>query len=311
MKSWRQVIAFFIAFAIQAAVPAQALEAEAEKAVGSDNRLLLWYRNYDSPPVRALIALAFEKTPEYGPYVLGRSPEMSQGRALRELSEGSSELLDIANVASDSRREQELTVIPIPVDGGLLGLRVCVVREDDLPKFKGISSIEDLSDRGIRIGQGTHWPDTSILQVNGIEVVTHSRYEILFRMLDNNRFECFARGVSEVLYDLRLENNPDYIIEPDLLIAYAMPSYFFVGKDNQELAHRLQLGMERAIIDGSFADYLDRFYGRAVEYLNLGSRRILVLDNPFLTRESWHVGQRTLRDLRERIDRLRRDKSRH
>jgi hypothetical protein len=196
-------------------------------------------------------------------------------------------------------------VIPIPIDGGLLGLRVCVVRKGDLERFEGIESVQDLSDRNIRIGQGTHWPDTSILQVNGIEVVTHSRYEILFRMLDSQRFECFARGVSEVIYDLRLENNPDYVIEPELLIAYAMPSYFFVGKGNQQTAHRLQLGMERAIIDGSFADYLDRFYSRAIQKLNLGSRRILLLDNPFLSRDSWRIGQRTLRDLRSRIDRMR------
>jgi len=305
MKFWRWAVALLTALAVQIAAPVQALDSKTEKADNADDRVLLWYRNYDSPPVRALVALAFEKTPEYGPYILGRSPEMSQGRALRELREGKSGLVDIANVASDAKREQELTVIPIPIDGGLLGLRVCVVRKDDLERFKGIESIQDLSDRNIRIGQGTHWPDTSILQVNGIEVVTHSRYEILFRMLDSQRFECFARGVSEVIYDLRLENNPDYVIEPELLIAYAMPSYFFVGKGNQQTAHRLQLGMERAIIDGSFADYLDRFYSRAIQKLNLGSRRILLLDNPFLSRDSWRIGQRTLRDLRSRIDRMR------
>lgn len=305
MSFRRQVIACSVAFAFQAAAPALALEEMSESSEHTNDRFLLWYRNYDSPQVRALVELAFEKTPEYGSYILERSPEMSQGRALLELRNNDSSLVDIANVASDSEREKELTAIPIPIDGGLLGLRVCVVRRDDLPKFAGIESIEDLSDRDIRIGQGTHWPDTSILQVNGIKVVTHSRYEILFRMLDNNRFECFARGVSEVIYDLRLQDNPDYIIELDLLLAYAMPSYFFVGNGKQEIAHRLQLGMERAIKDGSFADYLDRFYGQAINVLNLGSRRMLVLDNPFLSRDSWSVGKRTLQNLQDRIDRMR------
>lgn len=299
------VVSLSIALGLLLSAPVPATEENGQTSDQADNRFLLWYRNYDSPPVRALVALAFEKTPEYGPYILARSPEMSQGRALRELKNSESALVDIANVASNTRREKELTAIPLPIDGGLLGLRVCVVTREDLPAFEGIESIEDLSDRGIRIGQGTHWPDTSILQVNGIEVVTHSRYEILFRMLDNNRFECFARGVSEVLYDLRLADSPDYIIEPDLLIAYAMPSYFFVGNNNQNIAHRLQLGMERAIKDGSFADYLDRFYGRVIEDLNLGSRRILVLDNPYLSQESWRIGQRTLQTLKDRIDRLR------
>ncbi|MDI9245403.1 transporter substrate-binding domain-containing protein [Marinobacter sp. CHS3-4] len=282
----------------------QALEVKADQIQDPD-RFLLWYRNYDSPPVRALVKLAFEKTPEYGPYTLARSTEMSQGRAIRELKNPESDLLDIINVASDSRREKELSAIPIPIDGGLLGLRVCVVRKDDLKKFEGIKTIQDLSRRDIRIGQGTHWPDTSILKVNGVQVVTHSRYEILFRMLDNDRFDCFARGVSEVLYDLRLENNPEYVVEPGVLIAYPMPSFFFVSRDDFDAAHRLQLGMERAILDGSFANYLDRYYGQAIEELNLGERNVLVLDNPFLGQESWDIGQRTLQELRERIEQMR------
>jgi ABC-type amino acid transport substrate-binding protein len=305
MMFWRRAIALLVLFGMQAVSPAQVLDDAAEPEDPSHNRFLLWYRNYDSPQVLALVSLALEKTPEYGPYTLARSLEMSQGRALRELNDENSELVHIANVATDAERERELIFVPLPIDGGLLGLRVCVVRQDDLSLFKGVSSVEDFANRRIRIGQGTHWPDTEILRANGIDVVTYSRYEILFRMLDNDRFECFARGVSEVLYDLRLIDNPDYLIEPDLLIAYAMPSYFFVGSHNHEIAHRLQLGMERAIIDGSFADYLDRFYRKTIDVLKLGSRRILVLDNPFLSQESSRVGQRTLRNLRNRIDRLR------
>ncbi|MCL7944631.1 hypothetical protein [Marinobacter sp. ATCH36] len=261
----------------------------------------LWYRNYDSPPVRALVSLALEKTPEYGTFNITRSPEMAQGRVIRELEQRQSPLVDIANVATSIEREDSLLAIPIPIDGGLLGFRVCVVLEQSLPEFEGIRSILDFQRAGIRIGQGAHWPDTPILQANGIPVVTHSRYEILFRMLENQRFECFARGVSEVLFDLELEGNPDLVIEPHLLLAYAMPSYFFVSKHDHEIAQRLQLGMERAIEDGSFGEYLDHFYGRALRELALEERTVLVLGNPFLTEESGTVGRHALRNLRRRI----------
>lgn len=261
----------------------------------------LWYRNYDSPQVLALVSLAFEKTPEYGPYNITRSPEMAQGRVIRELEQPQSSLVDIANVATSNEREENLLPIPIPIDGGLLGFRVCVVLRESLPMFEGINSVSDLQEAGIRIGQGAHWPDTPILQVNGVSVVTHSRYEILFRMLENHRFECFARGVSEVLFDLEMENNKNLVIEPDLLIAYPMPSYFFVSLDDHETAQRLQLGMERAIHDGSFGEYLKRFYGRAMKELQLQKRKVLVLNNPFLTEESWEIGRHTLEDLQRRI----------
>jgi hypothetical protein len=264
----------------------------------------LWYRNYDSPATRALVDLALSETPEYGTYRLVRSEDLSQGRVLRELGRKQSGLVDIANVATSPDREENLTAIPIPVDGGLLGFRVCVTHQSSLPLFEGIRTLDDLKQSGIRIGQGTHWPDTSILEANGINVITHPRFEILFGMLRNDRFECFARGVSEVLYDLEIESDPSLVIEPHLLLAYPMPSFIFVGSENTKLAQRLQLGMERAIHDGKFAAFLRAYYERPVESLKLGSRNVIVLKNPFLSEESRNIGRRTLENLRRRLDTL-------
>jgi len=279
-----------------------AMPAPAAMATNDTREYLLWYRNYDSPAIRALVELALEKTPEYGEFRLVRSEELSQGRVLRELADDQSRLVDIANVATSAERESYLTAVPIPVDGGLLGLRVCVILRQSLPLFEGIRNLEDLRQSGIRIGQGSHWPDTPVLESNGVPVVTHARYEILFGMLRKERFECFARGVSEVLYDLEIARSPNLVVEPNLLIAYPMPSYLFVAPDDQQTAHRLQLGLERAIYDGSFGRFLKNYYGRAVEVLDLDERHVIALDNPFLSDESRFVGRRTLENLRRRLD---------
>lgn len=279
-----------------------ALPVSAGTAPVNSRDYILWYRNYDSPAIRALVELALTKTPEYGAYQLIRSEELSQGRVLRELNDRQSRLVDIANVATSSERENFLTAVPIPVDGGLLGFRVCVVLPESLPLFEGIRNLQDLKQSDIRIGQGSHWPDTPVLEANGIRVITHSRYEILFGMLRNERFECFARGVSEVLYDLEDQQDPDLVIEPNLLIAYPMPSYLFVGPHDQQTALRLQLGLERAIHDGSFGQFLKTYYGRAVEVLDLDKRFVITLENPFLSEESHYVGRRTLNNLRRRLD---------
>ena len=272
----------------------------------SSQDYVLWYRNDDSPAIHALVSLALEKTPEYGEFRILRSGELSQGRALRELARDSNRMVDIANVATSVERETSLTSIPIPVDGGLLGFRVCVVTPESLPLFTDILSLEDLRDRGVRIGQGTHWPDTLVLKENHIPVITHSRYEILFGMLRNHRFDCFARGVSEVVNDLAVENDSGLVIEPNLVLAYPMPSYLFVGPDDHLTAHRLQLGMERAIRAGGFGAFLQRYYGAAVEALNLSKRTVIVLDNPFLSDESGSVGRQTLNNLRRRLELLNR-----
>lgn len=273
----------------------------------------LWYRNYDSRATQALVNLALSQTPEYGEFSLRRSEELTQGRALRELADASSRVrLDIANVATTSERETELYAIPIPVDGGLLGFRVCLVLPENLQRFENVNSLEDLRKSGISIGQGAHWPDTSILEANGISVMTHTRYEILFRMLRNQRFDCFARGISEVLYDLETQDTAEekLVIEPRLLLVYPMPSYLFTSPNDLRTAQRLQLGLERAIQNGSFGDYLQTWYGRPVDELGLAERTVITLENPFLSEDSRTIGRRALETLDQRIELLQRQKGR-
>lgn len=241
----------------------------------------LWYRNYDSPPVLAVLSLAFEKTPEYGPYQIERSLEMGQGRALMELR-SNNPLIHIAAVASSPEREEHLYGVPFPVDGGLLGYRVCVTLRDQVARFRGVQTINDMVDRGLRIGQGSHWPDTDILRANGAHVITHARFEQLFVMLANRRFECFARGISEVIFDLELVVNDDLVIEPELLLAYPMPSYFFVSPGDHDVAHRIELGLQRARADGSFEAFMEQFYKEPLRQLNLENRTLLKLTNPFI-----------------------------
>ena len=276
-----------------------------EASVAKDSQeYILWYRNYDNPAIHALVELAFRKTPEYGGFQLLRSEELSQGRALRELASNNSHLVDIANVATSPDRETALTPIPIPVDGGLLGFRVCLVLPENLRKFHGITSIDDLYSRNIRVGQGAHWPDTPILESNGVSVITHTRYEILFGMLKNRRFECFARGISEVMFEMEREDAEGLVIEPTLLLAYPMPSYLFVAPGDHETAQRIELGLDRAIRDGSFAIYLRHFFGESVANLKLNRRTVIALKNPHLTDDSEYVARRILDNLKRRIDYL-------
>lgn len=264
-------------------------------------QIILWYRNYDSPAIHALLDLALQKTPEYGLYTIVRSPEMNQGRALRELASDRSRSVQVANVATTPEREDNLLAVTIPIDGGLLGYRVCVTTKDMLPRFKGITRLADVRERRIRFGQGRHWPDTKILEANGLDVVTHPGFENLFDMLEGGRFECFARGVSEVYYDLKLRSDKNLVIEPTLLFTYTMPNYFFVGRSDLSLAVRIQLGLERAIADGSFADFMHAYYTRPVQALHLSDRHVFHLGNPWLPGGMLGIGKDVLQNMKVRI----------
>ncbi|GGY67390.1 hypothetical protein [Marinobacter zhanjiangensis] len=66
-------------------------------------------------------------------------------------------------------------------------------------------------------------------------------------------------------------------------------------------AQRIELGLERAISDGSFAVHLATYYGHAVDVLDLGRRTLLVLDNPRLSNDSKPIGREALETLQRRI----------
>lgn len=150
----RQILAVVVLLAISIPSHAAGPAPTAPTPDATSRDYVLWYRNFDSPAILALVRLALEKTPEYGGFRVLRSAVMVQERALRELTLANSTAIDIANVATNSERERKLVAIPIPIDGGLLGLRVCVTLQDKLPLFEGIQTINDLRTRGLSIRPG-------------------------------------------------------------------------------------------------------------------------------------------------------------
>ena len=248
-------------------------------------QVVLWKRNYESPAIRSLLKMALEKTPERGEVEVVPSSPMSQGRALRYLKNGRGDALRVAKVASSPHRNSLLQPIRIPVDQGLLGFRICLIREDEQARFDGIYTATQFQERGLTIGQGAHWPDTAILRANGFKVVTAPRFEILMPMLKRTRFDCFLRGVGEILIDLAQHEGDGIAIEQRLLFTYRMPSFFFVSPGDDRLAERIETGLKRAMEDGSYETWFSRYFRGPMKELNLMERVFIPLPNPFLRGE--------------------------
>ncbi|TDT44099.1 hypothetical protein DES49_0198 [Halospina denitrificans] len=244
--------------------------------------VVLWKRNFESPAIRSLLAIALEKTPEYGEADLVSSVPISQARALRYLEHGRHKGVRVANVASSPERNSTLQPIRIPIDQGLLGFRVCLISEGDQPRFDGIYTASQFRERGLRIGQGAHWPDTRILRASGFEVVTVPRFENLLSMLERQRFDCFLRGAGEVLIDLAQYDSDDIVVEERLLFTYRMPSFFFVGPDDERLAQRIETGLHRAMQDGSYEQWFSDHFRKPMKQLKLMERVFIPLPNPYL-----------------------------
>jgi ABC-type amino acid transport substrate-binding protein len=212
-----------------------------------------------------------------GNYEAGHADRvMLQGRALVQLEQNQG--IDVVATMTSADREKRLLPIRIPLDKGLLGWRVFLVRSQDKDKFESVTSLDQL--RRMRAGQGHDWPDAAILRANGMNVTVNSSYDALFQQLSAGRFDFFPRSANEVIAEQR--RHPGLEIEPRIALHYPAATYFFVNRNNTALAADIERGLRLAMQDGSFDRLFEATFSDMLRQLDLGRRITLELDNPFL-----------------------------
>jgi len=249
-----------------------AFDAHAEKLVvlNSDNN--------NSNYAKGLLRLILPKTGH--DYEIDPSAENSTtARVVEELNSGQ---LDICWFATSPDNETNMLPIRFPLYRGLLGFRVLMIHRGDQSKFDNINTLDDL--KRVTLGQGFDWPDTQILEANGLNVVKVTKYDNIFYMLDGGRFDAFPRGVQEPWAEIESRPDLELTVEKHLLLSYTSPYYFFVQKNNRALAATLEKGLRAALADGSFAHYFfnDPTVKDVLQKANLKSRHIINLRNPLL-----------------------------
>lgn len=179
--------------------------------------------------------------------------QLTQGRSLDELSKG--RLIDVDWAATSIEREKELLPIRIPLFKGLLGYRVPVIDKSNYDLFSKIKNINDL--KKLSVVQGTHWPDTQILEYSGFNVLKTPKFENMYSLLESGRADYFLRSICEAYGEIKARGNKNLIVFDKILIAYKQPMYFFVNKNNTKLAERIKKGLLIAAQNGEFIEYME------------------------------------------------------
>lgn len=207
---------------------------------------------------------------------------MLQIRAQKELmNEGG---IDILWSMTSKEREIELLPIRIPIDKGLIGLRIFFINKNSKTNFENVKKVEDL--KQLIAGQGRDWPDTKILKANGFKVEGVSLYDSLFLMLEANRIDFFPRSILEIWDEEKLYTKNNIIVESSLAIHYPTALYFFVNRSNTKLAATIEKGLQTMIANGSFDKILYQYHNDFIRKANLRSRRVFELTNPLLPQET-------------------------
>jgi ABC-type amino acid transport substrate-binding protein len=205
---------------------------------------------------------------------------MNQDRAVLEIEAGRT--IDIAPLPISAEREARLLPIRIPLYKGAMGWRIGLIHKGDQERLARVNTLQDL--KGVRLAQGPEWPDTKILQANGISVITAPTYEGLFKMLEAKRFDYFPRDPMEI-WDEQANHADTLVVEPHLALHYYQDAYFMVNRKNTRLAQVIRDGLERAIRDGSFDKLFQQYFGEQIRKAQLGTRTVIELQNPLLSPE--------------------------
>ncbi|MEX2321082.1 MAG: amino acid ABC transporter substrate-binding protein, partial [Saccharospirillum sp.] len=182
-----------------------------------------------------ILRTALEKTePDFGPFQMRpASAPMTSMRYSNELLAGRTP--NLIWTSTSVERESLFRPIQIPLRKGLLSYRISLTRAENQARIDQVQTLSDLSQ--LSLAQGIGWGDNQVFEANGLNVTT-SEYESLFRMIDAGRIDIFPRGIGEVFeeWEIRRHELPNLIIEPNLLLYYPWPYYFFVHPDNEALA---------------------------------------------------------------------------
>lgn len=229
-----------------------------------------------------LLKLALNKTKEAdGPYRIELSElSVPQSEAVQLLSKDSPEI-DVLWTMTSAEREDKLNAIRIPLLKGLLGYRMLLIKEQDHNKFADIT-LPEL--KRLTAIQGADWPDTTILLANGYTVKKSVFYLKMFEQLADGRVDYFPRGVTEIWSEVQAHVEKKLIAEPNVMLYYRSPIYFFTSKSNTRLGDRIERGLKLAVADGSFDKFFTGFaaHRQAVEQIK-NAKAIHKLNNPSLS----------------------------
>ena len=222
------------------------------------------------------------------PFVFGLTAEdLSQDAAVDALASG--QLIGVENPHSITVGaygagpiiNARLRVIPIPLTGGVLGIRAGWTHEKRLSRLEAVRNLNDL--RSITLLQGHGWSELDIFDAAGLRTYEAGTVD-LFRLVHQQRVDLLPRGIAEIEDEQRGADrfSQAIVIDPHLLLTYPFAGFFYVSPDNKKLADAIKRGFKKIKSDGSYQQLLESqvYTPWLRRNLNLKQRRVVFIPNP-------------------------------
>lgn len=234
-----------------------------------------------------LLRLALiETSQEYENAIIQTVPHPGQERVIKLLAMGA--FYDVAWTGTSNARDEKLHKVPFPLFKGGLGWRGLIIRRDTQERFSGVKSVAELKDT--ILCQGSHWPDADILEHNGLTVYRAGHFDAMLQMVVLKRCDALPLSVFEGQAELKLvqKSFPELMFYQGLIIRYPLTMHFFVNLAKDELAERLNTGLERLQSSGQFDQYMQqhRLTKNAFPLSQFIDAQVINLNNPEIENKS-------------------------
>lgn len=227
---------------------------------------------------------------EFGPFTFETiDVDMTPGRAFASMKTG--ELINTYVAPGNQLWDQSTIPIKIPIRKGLLSYRLLLINKADLSKFENVKTLDDLNN--LTAGLQTNWATTKVFNEANINMTVSHTFEGLFLMLEKQRFNYIPRAIYEVFDELdnRKSQLKNIIVEPNLALHIPMTTFVYVSKSFPEIAKRIETGLQKMVSNGELHAILNKYYAEDIKRANLGSRRIIEIENPYFGDENQDIMQ--------------------
>jgi len=197
------------------------------------------------------LRLALEKTrAQEGEFIIEHAPFIPSVDRIKSMLINNVGVDVLWGSATDERKAG-MRYIPVDLLQNLNNYRALLIRKESLSHFKKVTRLAQL--KALRAGNGTHWTDTGILRKNQFNLATAVDFSLLIKMLRASRIDFITRGLHEVALDLEIFKDYDLAVSSAVMLHYEHPIHygFFVRKEDEALAVRIERGLHLAQADGS------------------------------------------------------------
>ncbi|WP_243311638.1 transporter substrate-binding domain-containing protein [Fundidesulfovibrio agrisoli] len=214
-------------------------------------------------------------------------PVAAENRLDAEMASGKLHLSFIPPNANRLALEgrQLIAAIRVPLERGLLGWRVCLVRGNDKDILKGVTSVEAL--RRFRVGQGYGWGDIDVYAGAGITVVEapFSSQSAPLRALASGHFDLLPMGTSEfeAFLERAKEEGLGIVADSHIVIHYPWFRFIWVSRTAPNAAillESLERGLDIMVRDGSFIRIFEQYKGK-IDTAWVRRRTMIELASPY------------------------------